>query len=474
MKPRSEQGVALVFVLIMLSVMTMIGLGITGIGMVAITVTTNASETANALAIADAGLSHAKKLILWQEWPSLDVLLQNGAGTACDGDELADPPAGAPAGYPVNAADFIPQAGRAFGGGTYQVFICDDEVNDVDPATGALNLVPNVDVNKRIIVRSIGVGANGATATVEQVFGSEDLPAVIVNGNVRVSGSPNINGAAGAIHGNGTLSVAGNACAQQYFSAVAEVPVTGSSAGGGAGCTTAGLETRPDSPPLNVPVIQPDMYKAQSDYWLESDGSCYNGATGAPLVCATLGWNFNAGSTTWSGGSSILPGTYWINGNVSMSGSPGTPLTPLPLTILARGFVDVTGSPRTTPDLIVPGFGANPVGLAIVAGTDIRLAGTSTQLFDAVYYAGHQIEVLGNPTINGQVLALNAADTVYPIGAGAGNNLVPLNAAGEMVISGNPTITFGGNGVQSVRARRWRECRTDADPANPCGPLFGS
>ena len=470
----NEQGVALVFVLIMLSVMTMVGLGITGIGMVATTVTVNAGETAGALAIADAGMAHARRLIMWQEWPSLNVFLQNGAGAACDGDELSALPAGAPAGFPATAADLIPAAGVAFGGGSYQVFVCDDNLTDVDPATGLLNADANTDVNKRIIVRSIGVGANGAITTVEQVFGADDIPAVIVNGNVLASGNVTFTGAAGSIHGNGDMEVAGNPCAQQYFSASSTVTVTGGSAGGGAGCTSAGLDTRPDSPPINVPVLHPDSYKAQADYWMENNGTCYLGATGTAIACPT-GWSYNAGQSTWSGNSGIqaFPGTYWFNSNVSTSGSPGTVLTPMPLTILARGWVDVSGSPKTTPDLMVTGLGVAPVGVAIMAGTDISLSGSPSQTFLGLFYAGHQIDIVGTPTINGQVMAANDADTPYPVGSAPTNNLVQLNAAGQMVLSGNATINFNGNGVQSVRAQAWRECRTSNDPANPCGALYG-
>jgi hypothetical protein len=470
---RDEQGVALVFMLIMLSVMTMLGLGITGVGMVATTVTVNSSETAGALAIADAGVAHARRLIMWQEWMSLTPFLQGGDGVACTGDEVAAaPPMPVPAGYPALATDFIPAAGRAFGGGTYQVFICDDTLTDVDPATGILDANPNVDVNKRIIVRSVGVGANGATSTVEQIYGAEDIPAVIVNGNVLAQGNVQFTGAAGAIHGNGAMEVSGNPCAQQYFSAAGAVTVGGGSAGGGAGCTAAALDTRPDSPPINVPILNPDTYKAQADYWMENNGTCYLGATGAAIACPA-GWSYNAGATLWSGNSAILPGTYWFNSNVRMTGSPGTPAVPLPLTVLAKGYVDVSGSPKTTPDLLIPGLGVNPVGVSIMAGTDIQLSGSPSQTFLGLFYAWHQIDIVGTPTINGQVMAANAADTPYPVGAAAANNLVQLNAAGQMVLSGNATINFAGNGVQSVRAQAWRECRTSANPADPCGPLFG-
>lgn len=468
---RNERGIALVVVLIMLGVMTIIGLGITSMGMLATTVTVNTRETASAFAIADAGIAHAKRILLWQEWPSPNVFLQNVNGTACDGDELsAAPPAPLPVGFPAAPDDFIAAAGRAFGGGTYRVFVCDDDLTDRDPLTNILDLNPNVDVNRRFLVRVVGVGANGATATIEQVYGSEDMPAVIVNGNVVATGNPNFMGAAGSLHGNGTLEIAGNACAQQYFSAVSDVTITGNSAGGGATCDEDDIDARPDSAPVNVPSLDADMYKAQADFWLESNGSCYNGLTGNPMGCPA-DWAFNAGSSTWSGGSGIPQGTYWVNGNISLAGSPGSPAAPLPLTLLARGWVDVTGSPRTQPDLFVTGLGTNPVGITIMAGTDIRLAGNSTQLFDAVYYARHQVDVAGTPLITGQLMALNQADTVYPIGTGT--NLVPLGNDGRMVISGSPTINFNGNGMQSMRAQQWRECRTSNDPANPCGPLWG-
>jgi len=206
---------------------------------------------------------------------------------------------------------------------------------------------------------------------------------------------------------------------------------------------------------------------------MENNGTCYLGATGAAIACAPLGWNYNAGSTTWSGGSAIVAGTYWFNSNVSMTGSPGSVAVPLPLTVLARGWVDVAGSPKTTPDLLISGLGVNPVGVSIMAGTDIELSGSPSQTFLGLFYAGHQIDIAGTPTINGQVMARNAADTPYPVGAAATNNLVQLNGAGQMVLSGNATINFAGNGVQSVRAQAWRECRTSANPADPCGPLFG-
>lgn len=464
---RNERGVALVFVLIMLGVMTMLGLGITGIGMVATTVTVNAGETANAVAIADAGIAHARRLIMWTEWPTLNAFLQNGAGAACDGDELADAPNTAvPPGYPAAAGDFIPQAGLAFGGGSYQVFVCDDHVTDFDPVSGNLDVDPNSDVNRRILVRSVGVGANGATATVERVFGSEDVPAVIVNGNLLVTGNPTVMGAAGAIHANGDLAVAGNPCAQQYFSAVGSVPVSGGSAGGGAACAPSAIETLPDSPPLNVPVVSPDTYKSLATYWFNADGTTTLNPAAPVTTPAPVGWTFDPTTQTFTSSSIIPGGTYWVDGNVVIGGSPA-PVGGL--TLFTRGHVDVGSSPVIPPALSVPGLGPTDVPVSVIAGTDIRLSG-SGNTFEGLYYAVHQLDVSGSPTINGQILALNQADAPYPAAA---VNLVPLNAAGQMVISGSPNINYSGGAVQALRALQWRECRSGANPADPCGPLYG-
>ena len=110
-----DAGASLLITLFGLVLLTVLGFGLTGIGTRATVSTMDERDAVEALAIADAGIAHARKLILWQEWLSLDQFLQNAGGTACDGDELSvAPTAPLPAGYPTAAADFIPAAGRPF------------------------------------------------------------------------------------------------------------------------------------------------------------------------------------------------------------------------------------------------------------------------------------------------------------------------------------------------------------------------
>jgi hypothetical protein len=470
----SETGAALVFALLGLLALTVLGLSLTGLGIAATTATVNERDTVEALAIADAGIAHAKKLILWKEWASLNQFLQNDAGAnagdACTGDELVDAPASPlPTGYPTDAADFVPEAGRPFGRGSYRVFVCDDDETDIDLSTTppTQNFDPNVDVNHRILVRSIGTGPTGATAAIELVVAAQELPAVIVNGGLNVPGSPNINGGGGAVHANGPLEIEGNPCAQQYYAAVATITVEGNSVGTGAGCSSVDLDVRPESAPLNLPVLTADTYKAMADYWLENDGTARNPATGLAIPLP-LGWSWSNAAKTWSSNSNIPQGTYWVNANVVVGGSPGTVATPLPLTLLATLSIDIGGSPKTVPDLIVSGIGILPVGISAIAGTDLKMAGNSSQGFTGIYYAAHQLNVAGSPTVNGQLLAFNAADTPYLPG---NTNKVPLDASGLMVLTGSPTVNFSGGGIASTRGVAWRECR--ASTADPCGPLWG-
>jgi hypothetical protein len=468
--PGGDAGASLIVTIFGIVMLTVLGFGLTGIGMRATDATDDERETAEALAIADAGIAHAKKLILWTEWASLNQFLQNVGGTACDGDELAAAPvAPLPPGYPTANTDFIPQAGRPFGRGQYQVFVCDDHLTDVDLITGILDVNPSADVNKRIIIRSVGTGPGGATATVEQIIGAADLPAVVVNGPLVVSGTPQVNGAGGAIHSNGTLQISGDPCVSQFFSSSTTVPISGSSAGTGAACSNVDMDVRPDSAPLTVPILSYNTYKAQADYWMQADGTVTNPATGLVIAGGLPGWNFVG--NRWRMMTTIPPGTYWVDTSVVILGSPGSLASPMPLTILARYSIDIAGSPVTTPDLIITGPGMTaPTGISMLAGTDLEINGALSQTFTGLYYALHQLDITGTPVFNGQVLAANVADTNYPPGAA---NLVPLDAQGRMELAGNPTINYAGGGIVGTRALSWRECRDGMNPANPCGPLWG-
>jgi hypothetical protein len=478
---RAERGAALVFTILALGVLMVLGMGITSLGMVALKTSGNERETNEVLAVADAGISHAKRLVLWQEWGSFDQFLQSGDGDACNGDELAAAPLVAPSppytplpgGYPANADDFIPAAGRAFGAGQYVVQLCDDHATDINPETGILDTNPNVDVNHRIRARSLGIGRNGASATIEIIIGASETPAVIVNGDLEVKGNPTAAGAAGAIHANGDLTLTGNPCAQQYFSSVDSVQ-DGSNAEGGATCTNAEADTRPNSDPINIPMLSASMYKDSATYWLTSNGKIMHKPLSTwveinPIPAGSLlaNWSAQMGGQNreWRANGDVPPGTYYVEANVVINGNLGAGGA-IPLTILTEGFYKVTGNPTTTPHLTVPWRGP----IAVIAGTDISLSASFSNPSSGLYYARHQLDVAGSPVINGQLVALNEADTPYPVTSNQTNNPVRLTG-GKMELTGSPTINYAGNGLFAARMLSWRECRDLApgDPDGPCG-----
>ena len=133
----SERGAALVFALFGLATLTVLGLGLTSMGMMATKMTSNERDTQQAIALADAGLAHARKLITFQEWdsPNMTPFLIGGDAVACNGDELsqAPPVAALPAGYPTLFIQSAATGGQAFGAGSYRVYVCDDHLTDRGP-----------------------------------------------------------------------------------------------------------------------------------------------------------------------------------------------------------------------------------------------------------------------------------------------------------------------------------------------------
>jgi hypothetical protein len=523
----SERGAALVFALFGLATLTVLGLGLTSMGMMATKMTSNERDTQQAIALADAGLAHARKLITFQEWdsPNMTPFIAGGDGVACNGDELAQAPAvGAlPAGYPTLFIQSAATGGQAFGAGSYRVYVCDDHLTDRDPDTNVLDVNPNADVNKRILVRSVGTTLNGATASVEQVFGANTVPALLVNGPLSVRGDVDVTGSGGIIHSNGTMDIVGNSvCAEQYFSSTQQI--TGGIPEGGAGCNEDG-EVRPGSAPINIRQIYPSNYRLMADYWLTTvilpngpggslrvNGQVRRNTSGvypAPndaaftVVPTPAGWTFSDNRYVWStngGTATAMPrAIYYATTNVSLGGNvdatvlpPPVPIAPLPgttpgMTILSEGWVQIGGGAHLISKLNVSSLG--PV--TIVASTDIDVAGNAgcgagVICHNGLYYARHQIEMSGTPIVSGQVVALNQADTISPTGVLPGVNainLVPL-VFGYMKISGNPSIRYNGGGMTGTRALSWHECRSNPanvlpamagliQPDDACGNLFG-
>jgi hypothetical protein len=495
---KDERGMSLVFALFGLVTLTILGLGLTGIGMTSLTVANNEAENSEALAIADAGISHAKRLLLWQDWMSFDQFLQDGDGNGCTGDELSGPPINGTGGYPAALPDY-PTAltdfiaskasgGRPFGVGKYYVSVCDDASTDLDKNTGLIDSNINHDANKKVLLRSTGLGRNGSTATIESVIGAVNMPAIFVNGNVDISGNAWADGDNGVVYANGSLDISGNPCSTQYFMTTGG-STGATNAGGGTSCTTTQAEVKTYAQPLPVPSYKPSDFEQYATFKLDIDGIVYTRASSSsPWVAQTdasvaanktavtnligSAWNYQKGASqkdwkidtgTGTAAEQIKPGTYYIAGtNLEIGASPGTAADPVVVTLLVDGWADISGSPTMKPYLTLDWFG----GIGIIAGTDIEMTGSNSGNYKGLYYAHDQISLAGTPTLNGQVIAANLADPPYPATGSNSVNKVPYS--GAMQIGGTVHITYDSGGMAGLSQLSWRECR-GADPDNPCG-----
>jgi len=501
---RDERGASMIFTLLSLTMVTVLGLGLTSVALSTVSQATAESETTEALAIADAGIEHGKQLVLWQDWQSLNVFLQRGDGLGCSFDELAGTPINIPlpAGYPTATQDFIPAAGRAFGQGSYYVQLCDNHSREQVAPSPNTNNDPNTDVDKVIYMRSVGFGPRGSRSAVELTLGAAAMPAVVVEGNLEVKGNPTVTGPAGSIHANGSLLLSGNPCTHVYYASVNGTTESGN-VQGGTGCTAADVDARPYSPRINIPkldaytvalqaqaagvlvrtLIGKDAVAPDGTTPCTTNGGCaYTGLPAGPAgsgIASTLsataipaGWSYsNNPSKTWRTQGGTQAGTYFVIGNASVTANTGgVSGGAVALSVLATGSISANGNPDVVPHATVPFIGP----ILMIAGYDLDLGATFDAWYEGLFYARHQLDIKGSPTLNGQVIALNEADTSY-----YSSNPVTKNS-GVMSIGGSPTINYSGNGLNSVRALTWRECRgawtgttysggVMTDPGTSCG-----
>jgi hypothetical protein len=202
---------------------------------------------------------------------------------------------------------------------------------------------------------------------------------------------------------------------------------------------------------IPIPTIAASDYEVFADFILKSDGTMVTVATG--VVCTWTSktpcnnWDFDSGTGGWSrtSNSNTGSGTYYVQGPVSISGSPGSSKDPLQISVIAEGSISITGSPSlqpATPDLLFVTDG----DLKILGDTDIELDGLSELEVQGKMLAHEQIEVGGNSSLYGQIIAEDAAND---------SNVVTANH-----IHGNASITYnGGLGGEFFSVSGWRDVR---------------
>lgn len=276
-----------------------------------------------------------------------------------------------------------------------------------------------------VLVVSTGTITSGSITIAQKVIraiisnGYNSNDAVRTKGNLTIDGSVEIEGTCGNVHTNGNLTLSGGGIdIDQSATASGTYTTSGSPNVGG---TAAGSQ-----PTKDIPTVDPAYFldaakkalAANTIFQMKSDGKVLDGA-GTLLTTLTSGQTYNYFTYTsgtpasWSlSGNTGSTGTYYFEGNVSISGGPGSSSTPWTVTVIATGDITVSGNPTVTPHLKDTLF---------VAGLDLKISGNvkndCSTCSAGVIAAHEQLDIAGSTNIKGYVIAEDAASTSGTVAA---------------------------------------------------------
>jgi hypothetical protein len=396
----------------------------------------NRESSLRAFLLAEEALTHALTVVrdTLRNNP-YSLLLRGSDGIVATADD------GLLIGYGMSGSISIPAAGKVTAAGTYRVAFVDDPADpDADPFE---------DQNGRILARCTSVTTDGAAVTVEAVIGGLPFPGMASDGDMIVSGSPRITGPCGGLHANDDLYISSNPIINGRVSA------SDSTQGSGTVRDTTGALNPPvaNQPKLEIPDLDPGDYCGRADFMLRSDGMVVKKGNPDQLFNATsnpqFGWKLSSTSPlVWDlSGNSAVDGTVCAEGNVKISGNPGSDALPLKMSVIATGSIEISGNPFMQP--------SSPDSILFLAGGDLSISGNPGAVndnYDGLIYAESQCKISGNPAIEGQVLCKDKPNAPGTI-----------EYASQNEISGNPTIRYSCNGKLNGR-RHITEWMQRSDP----------
>jgi len=380
----------------------------------------NFKESRQAFFIAEAGLEHAKALTeassLRAALAGPDDLVTAISGITADDDDNGTFGIGTQVTRPDgNLYDEV-----ALNGNTYYIRAYDNDDGNA-----------NFDIDNIIILHSVGI-VDGTTTTVEaEVYNPPGIPvsAVTTNGNLTISGNPGITGNCGSVHSNDDLTLSGSPDVAQNATATGTYVPGGTVGGTGAGGQSAIL----------IPLLDPTDFEFYADYTLASDGNVYDASGVFVSSSPWNGWTYS--SPKWQkAGNTAFDASLYVEGDVKIVGNAGSPGTPWYITIVATGYIQLSGG-STIANKKNPADPVDIQNLFFVAGTDVKYTGNATQTIDGLIYAADQLKLLGNPTINGAALAYNATTVESLVTSNTISGSVILNyGCGLTIPSGSVDI----------------------------------
>ncbi len=469
---KTKQGMALVVVLmVMLILLSITGAGLLFSGLDLKTTSQHRTGT-TAFYATEAGLSHA-----WRE-------LENGDGVNDFATVFSSGPTAV-----------SPFSVTSFGGGSYTV-----------TALAVVGSNPN-----RVKVTSTGClpagcSSGSSKAVIEAEFKNEGKPdkAIQTNGDLKISGNPDIIGTCGGAHSNDDIQVSGNPDVQMADGLTASnvfvtngglqlsgMDISGNPCIGSSTCVGASPEpyylntseeknayeaAHDSASEKTIPKINPADYASKvaamassgNHYILHDNGTVTTGgscgtnglceATGGTSVAVPDGWSFHDGKWKVTGGSADN-GVFYSEVKVDISGSPGSSSSPWQATIIARDTIEIGGSPHIKP---YPTTSDDLKNHLLVTGNDLEIGGSINANYAGGAILVHQqfkISTGSSASINGFIIAGDGQPTWTGDPFTNSSSGVSMNE-----ISGNPTITYScdfgctGPGCPvAVKLVAWRE-----------------
>ena len=481
-RAQAEHGSALIGVLLLLMMMSGLAAALAVSGRTETLIARNHQTAAQARVAAEAGLNHASQAaIAWLAgWPALyasanqavNAMLANPDGTL-GFDFVATPDCDPDAITPIaGAADEV----------GYQVSLMDeDDLSRVDAGDPPITLEddadatndedgdPDTDNNRSVVLRVAGCAQDNSSAVLEAIVAPLKLPAIISDGDLTLSGSVTIiAGDNGGVHANGDLTISGSglitgidpdtglpdvdngtATASGTYTDSVSTVVTGNE-GGGYGEKT-------------LPKVRASFYRSWADYVLESTGQATCNAAGGcnvdgvafaynATVCdassnphnqcrPSLGWVYDDGDQSWNlnlNSPDDGDGSYYVEGRADISGSPGSALDPLNVTIFAEGSIDVSGGPYLTPD---------STEILFVTDQDLNISGNlNMPLAEGQILVHEQANINSSAVLIQGQLVIEDADDVSSLVTSSSIQGATITYTGDV---GNTLFTIAG----------WREVR---------------
>lgn len=293
------------------------------------------------------------------------------------------------------------------------------------------------DYTMRVV--SVGASAIGGAQAIRRAVMStffRSNNAILTDGSLTVGGSTDVlatGGTCGNVHANSNLDLNGS-----------NVTITGNATASGSYTTSGnpqvGTGSGGNKPTEHVPHIDPADFlntaktklSAGAVYQMMADGRVLKGddtAHRSPMTSGDTycGWRYTAGSTAeWevhSGSGTPCNGTFYFEGNATVSSGPGNP-DPWKTTLIATGDVKVTGNPT------IGAAAAYTVHDSLfIAGGDVKIQGTPENGYNGLIAAHEQFDFSGTGTIVGLIIGENAPNTP--------GSLVSANT-----VTGNITLTY--------------------------------